>query len=363
MANATSAKVMQTTNWNQQKVLGGRMRSSTEDGGGAAQGLNGIELCSSSVVMAQPNLCADPEPSRGAAVIAISPLKEKVLRPASGREWGALGESQTHDLRMTEWRSTCATSGTWLEDSPHATQSRCKFYPVHPTINPPLQYFTRHAPWILTQVPALEAGNVKPPLNQSHLDLLHALSGIGVRISYFSWQTMERGAPGQSLWRTGRDKVWGLTAGREEAALCVAAIKQDAMPKPGTEVVCGSVQYQAAAAHPGLELPASGTVIALVAHKVVWVAASWVQLAPKHQNAAALADVGGLAKVSLYATRAEIKHTYQIFILPGNPPISEQKKKNKLISASSDLGLCFSGPDAAGALYFILQKILGMGLG
>ncbi|KAI9348462.1 hypothetical protein DFJ73DRAFT_760866 [Zopfochytrium polystomum] len=196
MANATSAKVVQTTNWDQQKVLGGRMRSSTEDGGGAAQGLNGIELCSSSVVMAQPNLCADPEPSKGAAVIAISPLKEKVLRPASGREWGALGESRTHDLRMTVWRSTCAT---------------------------------RHAPWILTQVPALEAGNVKPPLNQSHLDLLHALSGIGVRISYFSWQTMEHGAPGQSLWRTGRDKVWGLTAGCEEAALCVAAVKQDAM--------------------------------------------------------------------------------------------------------------------------------------
>ncbi|KAI9341249.1 hypothetical protein DFJ73DRAFT_762431 [Zopfochytrium polystomum] len=55
------------------------------------KGLNGIELCSSSVVMAQPNLCTDPEPSRGAAVIAISPLKEKVLQPASGREWGALG--------------------------------------------------------------------------------------------------------------------------------------------------------------------------------------------------------------------------------------------------------------------------------
>ncbi|KAI9327761.1 hypothetical protein DFJ73DRAFT_766235 [Zopfochytrium polystomum] len=122
MANATSAKVVQTTNWNQQKVLGGRMRSSTEDGGGAAQvpnqynfaicdkkGLNGIELCSSSVVMAQPNLCADPEPSRGAAVIAISPLMEKVLRPASAREWGALGESRTHDLRMTVRRSTCAT--------------------------------------------------------------------------------------------------------------------------------------------------------------------------------------------------------------------------------------------------------------
>ncbi|KAI9348464.1 hypothetical protein DFJ73DRAFT_760869 [Zopfochytrium polystomum] len=299
MANATSAKVVQTTNWNQQKVLGGRMRSSTEDGGGAAQVPKSIQF--RSVVMAQLNLCADPEPSRGAAVIAISPLKEKVLRPASGREWGALGESRTHDLRMTVWRSTCATSGTWLEDSPHATQSACKFYRltvkippfhggdrgsiprlgaiswtslagqsfhfqaqtpvldwlgVHLTatgcffsakslqivskLNTPSRkpvdvneqtgkYFTRHAPWILTQVPALEAGNVKPPLNQSHLDLLHALSGIGVRISYFSWQTMERGAPGQSLWRTGRDKVWGLTAGCEEAALCAAAIKQDAI--------------------------------------------------------------------------------------------------------------------------------------
>ncbi|KAI9325821.1 hypothetical protein DFJ73DRAFT_767281 [Zopfochytrium polystomum] len=166
---------------------------------------------------------------------------------------------------MTVWRSTCATSGTWLEDSPHATQSQCKLYCLtvkippfhggdwvrHPVWEPSVglhlldgastsrklntpsrkpvevneqigKVFTRHAPWILTQVPALEAGNVKPPLNQSHLDLLHALSGI-------SWQTMERGAPGQSLWRTGQDKVWGLTAGCEEAALCVAAVKQDAM--------------------------------------------------------------------------------------------------------------------------------------
>ncbi|KAI9326240.1 hypothetical protein DFJ73DRAFT_965288 [Zopfochytrium polystomum] len=131
---------------NQQKVLGGRKRSSTQDGGGAAhvpnqynfaicdkKGLNGFELCSSSVVMAQPNLCADPKAqqrSRSVSTspvlpsvphqenhlpairlyrIAISPLMEKVLQPASGREWGALGESQTHDLRMTVWRSTCAT--------------------------------------------------------------------------------------------------------------------------------------------------------------------------------------------------------------------------------------------------------------
>ncbi|KAI9331109.1 hypothetical protein DFJ73DRAFT_765142 [Zopfochytrium polystomum] len=198
---------------------------------------------------------------------------------------------------------------------------------------------TLHAPWILTQAPALEARNVKPPLNQAHLDLLHVLSGMGVRISYSTLPVALRTIPveNRSRQNVGLDGwVWGssTTCGGNLAGCCrkcndKAAVMQQqkssltltgtlsmsstfwtplsplplkipkltkstntlrqagafqigaisfhenkpgespfgmiqilcwaiGKPKPETEVVCGSVQYQAAAAHPGLELYASG---------------------------------------------------------------------------------------------------------